>query len=604
LNVQSSAQKTTSSTLIFQDDFSVNNLADPAGPWATGFPWGQTLNQEWQYYTRYDKNFQTSCMKGGLNHVYTSSGTLKLTAKTEPGSYEIWDWPGGVFTPFCKPYQFTSGMLWSRQQFLYGLFEIRCKIPHAGAKLFPAFWLWSGDPYREIDIFEFERPGTPNLWLTNIHIDRALDFGQHHPPGTTAPTNDYPAEHQLTDVSGFHTYGVLWRPDSVTWLFDGQPVRVVAGHSPPLPMNLIVNLAMASWRPPPQTSDLPAAVEIDYVRVHRIDDPEFLYHWGNEGSGKLALWNMHADDRFFAGDFSGGPRSEILAISTNGWAHLMRWDGTAWQWKWGNAGANKIALWQMKASDRYVTGDFNGDGRDDLVAIGANGWAHMMRWDGADWQWVWGNNGGNKIALWQMKPDDRYIAGDFDGDGRDELLVFAANGWAHLMRWNGSDWQWVWGNNGGNKIALWQMKPDDRFIAGDFKGDGRALLLAMAAGNGWAHVMRWNGSDWQWLWGNNGDNKIGLWEMRPTDRYAVGDFDGTGAARLAVFSQFGWAHAMGWTGAGWQYLWGNDGGRTIHRWYMDPGDQYVAGRFDGGKALLLARSATNWAHLLKFQPVP
>ncbi|MEA3036729.1 MAG: hypothetical protein QOH04_2501, partial [Sphingomonadales bacterium] len=373
---------------LLEDDFSVANLSDPACPWATGYPWGQTLGNDPYYYTSYNKAFQTSCSKGGVNHVYASSGTLKLTFKHEPGNYEVWSWPGNVWTKTCNPYAFTSAMLFSKQAFLYGQFEICCKIPFSGTKLFPAFWLWAGDPYREIDIFEFEDPATPNNLLTNIHIDKGLDFGRtHYDPGKSGPLNDYGDKLQLPDVSGFHVYAMQWRPNSVTWLVDGVPVRILAGHSPPREMNLIINLATAWWRPPPSVNDLPAAMEIDYVNVYRITDPEFLFHWGNAGDGKIALWNLNVSDRLIPGRFSGGSRTQLLALANNGWAHVMRWDGSSWQWMWGNNGANKIALWMMKPSDRFFAGDFNGDGRDEILAIADNGWAHLMRWDGSSWQW-------------------------------------------------------------------------------------------------------------------------------------------------------------------------------------------------------------------------
>lgn len=587
---------------ILHDDFSVANLADPNCPWSTGYPWGQTLNNEREYYTRYDKSFPTACDKGGTNHIYTSGGTLQLTAKYETGkSYEVWSWPGGVFTQTCVPYSYTSAMLFSKSTFLYGQFEIKCKIPHAGTKLWPAFWLFSGGPYREIDIFEFEDPTTPNNLLMNIHIDRNLDFGQNQ--SGAGSENHYGAAVQLPDVSGFHVYAVQWRPNSVTWLVDGVPVRLLAGHSPPLDMNLIINLAIAPWRPAPSPSDM-AALEIDYVTVSRITDPEFLYHWGNQGDGKIALWNLKPSDRLIAGQFSGAPRTQLLTVADNGWAHLMRWDGSSWQFVWGNNGANLIASWQMKPSDRFCAGDFDGNGRDDLLAVAVNGWSHLMRWDGTSWQYSWGNNGSNLIASWQMKPSDRYVVGDFNGDGRDEVLAIAANGWSHLMRWDGSSWQYVWGNNGANQIALWKMRPDDRYIAGDFDGDGRDEVLVIAANNGWSHLIRWDGSAWQYVWGNNGDNQIGLWQMRPTDRYFVGDFEGTGRSQVAVVSNQGWAHAMFWSGSAWQYMWGNDGGQTIHRWFMNPTDRYNSGAFDGGKSLVLATAANGWAHLLKFEPVP
>lgn len=599
--------KTAALTPIFQDDFNVANLDDPNCPWQTGYPWGQTISNLREYNTRYDKNFLTQCNPGDKNHIYTGT-SLRLEVRHEPGLYEIWKWDqnGNFIVPSpCESFDFTSGMLYSKQKFLYGYFEIECSLPLSGTKLYPAFWLWDAPPYREIDIFEFTSPDVPNLQLTNIHIARELDFGRYHPsPGQTEAINDYPGVHTLADVAGFHRYGVDWRPNCVTWLVDGVPIRTLAGRSPHLEMNLIINLGVDGYYPPLDTSLLPKSMEINHVRVYRSSDPEFLYHWGNQGSGQIAVWNMHPSDRFIVGDFFGTGGSQLLALAAQDWAHLMRWDGADWQYAWGNQGSNKIAVWQMRPDDRYVVGDFDGDGRDELLVIAAsNGWSHLMRWNGSDWDYVWGNQGAGQIAVWNINPSDRFVAGDFDGDGKAELLAIAAQGWSHLMRWDGSNWQYVWGNNGDGKIAVWNIHPPHRFLAGDFDGDGRVELLAMAESD-WSHLMRWDGSAWHYVWGNNGDSCIGLWQMSPGDRFAIGDFEGAGRSQLACFSPSGWSHLVEWNGSDWRYVWGNAGGETIHRWFMKPTDRFVSGAFAGGKSLLLAASENSWSHLLKFEPVP
>jgi beta-glucanase (GH16 family) len=485
------AAKTTAWSPVIDDDFNLDNLADASCPWATGYGWGQTLGNEREYYTRYDKNFTTACSQGGKNHFYQGS-SINLIAKFEPASYEVWHWDGnGQFYTACEHYDFTSGMLISKQKFLYGRFEIKCKIPFHGMKLWPAFWLYDGGGpnYREIDIFEFEDPVTPRNWLMNVHIAQALDFGQVQLPADADQRNHYPSQAVLSDVSSnFHTYAVLWFPNSITWMVDGVPVRTLAGHSPPLEMNLIINLAIAPWRPAPASTDLPASFEIDYIKVYKSTSPEFLYVWGNDGANKISLWNMNPVDRFVVGDFDGDGTSDLLAFSSNGWSHLMRWDGSNWQYTWGNDGAGKIALWNMNPADRFVVGDFDGNGKSDLLAFSSNGWSHLMRWDGSNWQYTWGNDGAGKIALWNMRADDKFMVGDFDGDGKSELLAISSTGWAHLMKWDGASWQYIWGNDGGATIHRWFMKVSDRFLSGSYDG-GHAQLLAMSI-NGWAHLMK------------------------------------------------------------------------------------------------------------------
>jgi beta-glucanase (GH16 family) len=605
-------KQTSAWTQILFDDFNVNNLLDPLCPWKTGYDWGQTLGSELEYYTRYDKNFTTACAKGGQNHTYQGS-SIKLVAKHEPAAYEVWRWDSNFSPPLfyttCDFFFFTSGLLVSKEKYLYGQFEIRCKIPFDGQKLWPAFWLYygGGPTYREIDIFEFEDPNTAKRMLMNVHIAQALDFGRaHQEPPRPDPVNDYGDEVILSSLdlaNTFHTYAVQWFPNSITWLVDGVPVRTLAGHSPPLDMNLIINLAIAPWRPAPNPADLPASFEIDYVKIYKSTRPEFQWRWDNGGANKIAVWNMKPDDKFVAGDFDGDGKTQLLAFSSNSWSHLMKWDGTNWQYQWGNNGDNQIAVWSMKPTDRFVVGDFDGDGKSELLAFSVNGWSHLMKWDGTNWQYVWGNQGANQIAVWNMKPDDKFVAGDFDGDGKSELLVFSTNNWSHLMKWDGANWQYVWGNNGDNKIAVWQMKANDRFVVGDFDGDGKNELLAFSM-NGWSHLMKWDGVNWQYIWGNQGANQIAVWNMKPDDRFVVADFDGDGKSELLAFSTNGWCHMMKWDGTGWQYLWGNDGGETIYPWFMKTSDKYLGGRFEGTKAQLFAASVNGWVHLLKFEPLP
>jgi hypothetical protein len=123
----------------------------------------------------------------------------------------------------------------------------------------------------------------------------------------------------------------------------------------------------------------PYEFEIDYIRIYQSLTEEFLWQWGNEGNGKIALWDMNLGDQFIAGDFDNDGRDELLAIAQNGWSHLMKFDGSNWQWVWGNDGGKTIDLWHMKPTDMCLSADFDGDGNTNLLAISTNGWAHLLQ---------------------------------------------------------------------------------------------------------------------------------------------------------------------------------------------------------------------------------
>ncbi len=111
----------------------------------------------------------------------------------------------------------------------YGYFEVRMKWrPEPGA--WPAVWLLpniTGAPQEmgELDIFE-GNAALPNSYFGTIHYwrrdpdspDKMIHVqhsGSSHgfalPPGT--------------DADQFHTYGMLWEVDRVTWYFDGEPLH-------------------------------------------------------------------------------------------------------------------------------------------------------------------------------------------------------------------------------------------------------------------------------------------------------------------------------------------------------------------------------------------
>jgi beta-glucanase (GH16 family) len=56
-----------------------------------------------------------------------------------------------------------------------------------------------------------------------------------------ALTEDFAAVPLPVDVSGFHTYGVDWRPGSLTFTVDGTPVKRVH-QSPDYPVQLMIGV--------------------------------------------------------------------------------------------------------------------------------------------------------------------------------------------------------------------------------------------------------------------------------------------------------------------------------------------------------------------------
>lgn len=188
--------------------------------------------------------------------VHQQAGILYLNAEPTPSN----------LLQKTNHLPYISGMIMSDGCFAqeFGYFEIRVKIPE-GKGLWPAFWLLPASHAwpPEIDVFEMfgasnsrGEGGVGQVHTGTIGVD-------HNGVGAWHTTN-------INQYTSFHTYGVRWSPDTVTFYVDG---KAISSQPAPAkvdePMYVIANLAIGGkWvESPDKTTHFPASMAIDYVRV-------------------------------------------------------------------------------------------------------------------------------------------------------------------------------------------------------------------------------------------------------------------------------------------------------------------------------------------------
>ncbi len=181
----------------------------------------------------------------------------------------------------CDGYQYTSAMVQTKSfNFTYGTLEVRAWLP-AGTGQWPAIWLlgancqatnpttpdntdacqWPSPGSNEIDLFEGKNSLTTTGFFSLVS-------------GPVPNDNDYgfACRDVALDVdisSGYHTYKLIWQPNSLAWQIDGRTYCSTSAHVPSTAMFIILNVALGGsfTGSAIDSSILPRTMHIDYVRV-------------------------------------------------------------------------------------------------------------------------------------------------------------------------------------------------------------------------------------------------------------------------------------------------------------------------------------------------
>nr|WP_282104105.1 family 16 glycosylhydrolase [Methylobacterium sp. 37f] len=238
--------------LTFSDEFNTfsGSATGVATTWQTKYPQAglRTLpnNKEDEYY---------SDSSVGVNPFSVKDGVLDITAARATQ---------GVETPLGSGLDWTSGVITTYKSFsqLYGYFEVRAQLP-AGKGFWPAFWLLPADLSwpPELDVFEVlgDEPGT-------IYASTHSKVGG---PNVTETQTVF----GIDTSKGFHTYGVDWQADTITYYVDNNAVaRLATPSDMNKPMYMLLNLAVGDAGSWPGATDATTPAEghmlIDSVRAY------------------------------------------------------------------------------------------------------------------------------------------------------------------------------------------------------------------------------------------------------------------------------------------------------------------------------------------------
>ena len=212
-------------------------------------------------------------------------------------------------------------------------------------------------------------------------------------------------------------------------------------------------------------------------------------------------------------DFNGDGKTDFAVVRNTG-------GGTGgqvtWFWELNGAGSSHALQWGI-STDTFVPVDFDGDGKSD-IAVYREGAPTV-----AAFYILQSQTNTLRIETFGQTGDNPKVVEDYDGDGKADPAVYrpgANPGNQSVWYYRGS-----LNNPGGNVTYVQWGLNGDLPVAGDFDGDGRNDFVVQRNGGG-GQARFWM------LQTTAGFNSV-IFGM-PTDVIVPGDYDGDGKTDLAV----------------------------------------------------------------------
>ena len=250
-----------------------------------------------------------------------------------------------------------------------------------------------------------------------------------------------------------------------------------------------------------------------------------------------------ADNRFdLMADFDGDGKTELLVTSPWG-IGILKLSGNTLSAPVMAPNGTRFGGWLLNTADNRFgpIGDFDGDGKTELLITSPWG-IGILKQSGSTFAVAMMAENGTRFGGWLLNTADNRFSpvGDADGDGRDEIIVTSPWG-IGILKLSGSTLTAPMMAPNGTRFGGWLLNTADNHVVtmADLDGDHRAeIVITSPWGIG---VLKLSGTTLSASMMAPNGTRFGGWLLNSLDNRVgpVADFDGDGKAELFISSPWG-----------------------------------------------------------------
>lgn len=255
-------------------------------------------------------------------------------------------------------------------------------------------------------------------------------------------------------------------------------------------------------------------------------------------------WLLNTADNKFGpvADYDGDGRQEILVESPWG-IGILKFSGGSLTAPMMQPNGSRFGGWLLNSADNDFgpSGDYDGDGQAEILITSPWG-IGILKQAGSTMSAIMMQPNGTRFGGWLLSTTDNRFgpAADFDGDGRTEIFVKSPWG-IGILKLSDSTLTAPMMQPNGTRFGGWLLNTADNNFSpsGDYDGDGRAeILVSSPWGIG---ILKQVGTTMAAQFMAPNGTRFGGWLLNTSDNDfgSSADYDGDGRLEIFVKSRWG-----------------------------------------------------------------